>query len=69
MALSKTGRFLTEAEILGVGVFSPLSKGGGVQKVCAKKFVRIFSSLFVGVSLRRSLFTDRRVDKAALDKH
>ena len=25
MALSKTGRFLTKAEILGVGVFSPLS--------------------------------------------
>ena len=26
MALSKTGRFLSKAEILGVGVFSPLSK-------------------------------------------
>ena len=25
MALSKTGRFLSKAEILGVGVFSPLS--------------------------------------------
>ena len=26
MALSKTGRFLNKAEILGVGVFSPLSR-------------------------------------------
>ena len=26
MALSKTGRFLSKAEILGVGVFSPLPK-------------------------------------------
>ena len=26
MALSKTGRFLSKAEISGVGVFSPLSK-------------------------------------------
>ena len=26
MALSKTGRLLSKAEILGVGVFSPLSK-------------------------------------------
>ena len=25
MALSKTGRFLSKAEILGVGVFSPLA--------------------------------------------
>ena len=25
LALSKTGRFLSKAEILGVGVFSPLS--------------------------------------------
>ena len=26
MGLSKTGRFLSKAEILGVGVFSPLSR-------------------------------------------
>ena len=41
MALSKTGRFLTKAEILGVGVFSPLpifwrssefTKPGEIQK-------------------------------------
>ena len=28
MALSKTGRFLSKAEILGVGVFSPLPRVG-----------------------------------------
>ena len=28
LALSKTGRFLSKAEILGVGVFPPLSRGG-----------------------------------------
>ena len=31
MALGKTGRFLSKAEILGVGVFSLLSKSGKKQ--------------------------------------
>ena len=30
MALSKTGRFLSKAEILGVGVFFPISILGGI---------------------------------------
>ena len=39
MALSKTGRFLSKAEILGVGVFSPLSKrGGGNAILWTKRF-------------------------------
>ena len=32
MALIKTGRFLSKAEVLGVGVFSPLSKNGQETK-------------------------------------
>ena len=42
MALSKTGRFLSKAEILGVGAFSPLSnspwrlKDENLQKKLAK---------------------------------
>ena len=42
MALSKTGRFLSKAEILGVGVFSPLpTEGkqdtGEIQKEMARR--------------------------------
>ena len=32
LALSKTGRFLSKAEILGVGVLSPLSKKAGPKR-------------------------------------
>ena len=38
LALSKTARFLSKAEILGVGVFSPLPISGMIR---ANRFVRI----------------------------
>ena len=42
MALSKTGRFLSKAEILGVGVFSPLSTEE------YQKFTVVFFVVFFG---------------------
>ena len=58
MALSKTGRFHSKAEILGVGVFSPLSKRGFCSMVSTPpediltkkfKFVLLFSCLKYGL--------------------
>ena len=37
MALSKTGRFLSKAEILGVGVFSPLPSLSRVESEEGKR--------------------------------
>ena len=37
LALSKTGRFLSNAAILGVGVFSPLQKVRGSQEIVIEK--------------------------------
>ena len=44
MALSKTGRFLSKAEILGVGVFSPLSsrQNVGHGERCFPQHAQIF---------------------------
>ena len=40
MALSKTGRFLSKAEILGVGVVSPLSSYGITFGTCLRNFLQ-----------------------------
>ena len=45
MALSKAGRLLSKAEILGVGVFSPLPKSG-----VSVHFSYFFCILVLGVS-------------------
>ena len=48
MALSKTGRFLSKAEILGVGVFSPLSIkiGGHLDEHLDVEFVLVMVFVF-----------------------
>ena len=55
MALSKTGRFLSKAEILGVGVFSPLSKsrrnpkgdgGKGTEKKMSRQFATNVTTVY-----------------------
>ena len=49
MALSKTDRFLSKAEILGVGVFSPLPRGDrALFRVC---FQAVKGTMFGGPSL------------------